>query len=47
MPIARYKDPASCCCGLDKYFRRYTTVEDDYEDEGLIFQKDQIISKKR
>ena len=41
MPIARYKDPASCkycCCfGLDQYLKRYTVVEDDYEDTGLIF----------
>ena len=51
MPIARYKDPASCkycCCfGLDKLFKRYTVVEDDYEDEGLIFQKEQIKINKR
>ena len=46
-PIANYKDPEDCCCGIGHYCNRYHTVEDDYEDDGLIFQKDQIVSARK
>ena len=55
--VAQYTDPKRekpICCGLipARYCRRETTVEDHFEDDGLIFQYEQahpentIMSKK-